>query len=172
MKRSMQKGFTLIELMIVVAIIGILAAIALPQYQTYVVKSQLTRVIGEAGALKTNVDTCILNGQLAVAAAAAGANNCDPQATPSSLLVGALQGTGPAVIAGVNGYPQVTSAAGAATLTGTSDMIQATFGGSASATLKNAGTPFTVTWTRDPNGAWSCATTAPAKYAPPSCPGA
>ena len=57
--KSMQKGFTLIELMIVVAIIGILAAIAIPQYQNYIAKSQVSRVMSETGALKTIIETCL-----------------------------------------------------------------------------------------------------------------
>jgi type IV pilus assembly protein PilA len=58
MKRSMQKmqkGFTLIELMIVVAIIGILAAVALPAYQDYTVRAKVTEVILAASAAKVNV---------------------------------------------------------------------------------------------------------------------
>ena len=53
-----QKGFTLIELMIVIAIIGILAAIAIPAYQNYIKKAAYTEVIGAMAPLKTAVDLC------------------------------------------------------------------------------------------------------------------
>ena len=55
MKRSMQKGFTLIELMIVVAIIGILAAVALPAYQDYTTKAKVSEVILAASSGRTNL---------------------------------------------------------------------------------------------------------------------
>ncbi len=55
MKRSMQKGFTLIELMIVVAIIGILAAVALPAYQDYTIRAKVSEVILAASSAKTAV---------------------------------------------------------------------------------------------------------------------
>ena len=55
MKRSMQKGFTLIELMIVVAIIGILAAVALPAYQDYTVRAKVSELILAASSAKVAV---------------------------------------------------------------------------------------------------------------------
>ena len=55
MKRSMQKGFTLIELMIVVAIIGILAAVALPAYQDYTIRAKVSEIILAASSAKVAV---------------------------------------------------------------------------------------------------------------------
>ena len=59
MKRSMQKGFTLIELMIVVAIIGILAAVALPAYQDYTVKAKVSEIILAASTCRTSITEAV-----------------------------------------------------------------------------------------------------------------
>ncbi|MFM8900435.1 MAG: pilin [Burkholderiales bacterium] len=55
MKKSLQKGFTLIELMIVVAIIGILAAVALPAYQDYTVRARVSELVLAASSAKNSV---------------------------------------------------------------------------------------------------------------------
>ena len=152
--KKVQQGFTLIELMIVVAIIGILAAIAIPQYQTFIAKSQVSRAVGETGALKTALEDCVNNGRFTIGDAPA----CDPQYTGSSILAGA-SGTSYTLPAGT-GVPVVTIAStGDATITGT-------FGNKAAPPLQLD----TIIWTRDPQGGWTCDSTADAKYNTAACP--
>ena len=59
--KKVQQGFTLIELMIVVAIIGILAAVALPAYQDYTVRARMSEVLVFASQMKTSVSECLLS---------------------------------------------------------------------------------------------------------------
>lgn len=149
MNATIQKGFTLIELMIVIAIIGILAAIAIPQYQNYIAKSQVSRVMGETSSLKTAVETCVLEGKVAAGA-------CDLGWTKSNLLLGAAA----AQTTGQSGLVVTTDTTGDAVIT-------ANFGASAATTL----TGKNLVWTRTPAGTWSCKTTVDAKYKPTGCTG-
>jgi len=157
LKRA-QAGFTLIELMIVVAIIGILAAIAIPQYQTYVAKSQVARVIAETGAQKTAVEDCVLNGKLT-----ASATSCAGTATGSSLMDGTGANT-------VNGTKPVDAKVGAPVLafvgTDGTATLTAKFGNSAAGIL----TGKTIIWARDKEGTWTCKSDVLKKYEQIACP--
>jgi type IV pilus assembly protein PilA len=73
--KSVQKGFTLIELMIVVAIIGILAAIAIPAYQDYTVRAKVTEGLNLADSAKTTVSEGFESGDVTGVNAAAAAWN-------------------------------------------------------------------------------------------------
>lgn len=144
-----QSGFTLIELMIVVAIIAVLAAIAIPQYQNYVARSQVSRVMAETGQLRTSVETCLLSGETADGDCFVGYNASD--------LIGKLEIQDAELDSDGNNGIDLTS----------TTSIKASFGNNASTILSD--TPETLTWSRTDTGEWTCSTTAEAKYTPSGC---
>jgi type IV pilus assembly protein PilA len=87
MKRSIQKGFTLIELMIVVAIIGILAAVALPAYQDYTVRAKVSEAVIAGSAAKSLMSEAFQTDGITGLTNAATAYNVTPQAQKQSKYV-------------------------------------------------------------------------------------
>jgi type IV pilus assembly protein PilA len=110
MKRQLQQGFTLIELMIVVAIIGILAAVALPAYQDYTKRAKMSEVILAASQCRTSI-TEVIQSNSSVSLPAAGEWGCE-SSTPTSKYVngiktnanGAIQVESRAIGTGADGF--------------------------------------------------------------------
>ena len=122
MKRNLQKGFTLIELMIVVAIIGILAAVALPAYQDYTVRARVSEALVGASTAKVNVADVLASGNPTALAAGYGLGWTAPAASANlaSIALDATTGgitmtTTAAAGGGTIGLNPYTGAAGAET---------------------------------------------------------
>jgi len=112
MKRSLQQGFTLIELMIVVAIIGILAAIALPAYQDYTVRAKNSEVILAASACRTNITEVV---QSASSLPTAGNWGCESSVSTSQYVATIVtDGNGVVTVTSQNIRNTATNAVGGA----------------------------------------------------------
>ena len=140
MKQSMQKGFTLIELMIVVAIIGILAAVALPAYQDYTVRAKVSEVVLAASSAKTAVaETAQVN-----------------SAMPASLTISSQSSNWVASVA----YTQTSASVGVVTVTTSTRDSK----------INGVTVTMTGTLQANGQVTWLCrAGTMDAKYLPASC---
>jgi type IV pilus assembly protein PilA len=116
MLNKMQKGFTLIELMIVVAIIGILAAIAIPAYQDYTVRAKVTEGLNLADAAKTTVAESFQSGGLVPGLSAAAASW-------NGSFVGTKYVTGITIAAATGAITITYSAANIGPLTGANVLV-------------------------------------------------
>jgi type IV pilus assembly protein PilA len=153
-KRSIQKGFTLIELMIVVAIIGILAAVALPAYQDYTVRAKVSEVVLAASSCRTAVTEAVQSTQ----STALDLSTVCTFSPTKYVMSGSVSAAGVITVSASNGAFANTA------ITATARDVQlAPFLNGTALTTANVGVAITE---------WKCSPGAqpiPAKYLPGSC---
>lgn len=170
MKAQMQKGFTLIELMIVVAIIGVLAAIALPAYQDYTHRTKVSEVVLAASACRTNIQEAADSG-LAAAPTENNTFGCGESATAVALDASDVKATSSRYVSHVTTSPDGVVRAFARQIKVTDidgKFIQLTpYSDSGMKTAMKAADY--KTGSNKPVRAWQCATDMDFKYVPANC---